>query len=166
MTQPRPYSKMTSLKSAEGNGVKEFVEIEDRIAAAFKAGDAAGVGAEYTEDAILMGPGRPALVGRQAIEAHYQKSFNFVDFELSNHIEEAEISGEMAYIRGVHRTRMTLKKGGVSRQSTGKYLVVLKRQADGSWKFFRDAFNSDEKPPIGWREILQALLSGFRSKRG
>ena len=38
-------------------------------AQAFNAGDAAGIAVHFTEDAILMAPGKPATTGRAAVQS-------------------------------------------------------------------------------------------------
>jgi ketosteroid isomerase-like protein len=41
---------------------------------------------------------------------------------------------------------MTPKEGGQTIRGRGKFLSILKKQADGSWKFAIDCFN-DNTPP-------------------
>jgi ketosteroid isomerase-like protein len=38
-------------------------------------------------------------------------------------------------------------RGGREIKDKGKFVVVWKRQADGSWKIVRDVYNSDVPPP-------------------
>jgi len=41
---------------------------------------------------------------------------------------------------------MTPKAGGKTIKLDGKYLTILERQADGSWKIAIDCFNSNVPP--------------------
>jgi hypothetical protein len=43
---------------------------------AFNGGDAAGVAAVYTEDALLLPPGEPQVNGREAVEAYWQAAID------------------------------------------------------------------------------------------
>lgn len=134
-----------------------ITSIEDRIQAAFGRGDAAGVAAEYTEDAMLMPPFRPPVVGRAGVEANYQGLFQQFDSELSTEVEEVEIAGDWAFMRGTFRQQLTPKGGGQAIPAEGKYLAVVRRQADGSWKFHRDMFNGSSPPALPGAGTLLSL---------
>jgi ketosteroid isomerase-like protein len=58
--------------------------------------------------------------------------------------EEVRVAGDWAYSRGTYSATLTPKAGGEPREDSGKYLTILERQSDGSWKIARDCFNSNE----------------------
>src|SRR6185295_1629548 len=93
--------------------------------AAWNGADADQMANLYTPDALVLYPNQPAVVGRSAILVYFKAffaEFTQEDFELTS--EEIEIVGPWAFDRG-------------------KYLVILRRQPDGSWKVARDMDNSD-----------------------
>jgi len=115
-------------------------------AKAFNAGDAAGIAVHFTEDAILMAPGKPAITGRAAVQAYYQAIFDEYNMRLESHYDEVYVSDGLAYGRGSAKVTLLPKKGGKALISTAKYLNILKKQADGSWKTTHDIWNSNETP--------------------
>jgi ketosteroid isomerase-like protein len=131
------------------------LEEKDRLAnsatsktwlAAAQARDWRTVALLYTEDAILMPPNGPPVVGRENIRAW------FADFPpLSRfHTETLEVvgCGDLSYLRG--RYELTFEVEGSNPVSdTGKYLEIRRRQPDGSWLLSRDTFNSDLPLPGG-----------------
>ena len=116
-------------------------------AKAFNEGDAQGIARHFTEDAILMAPGKPASVGRQAVKAYYQGIFDEYITELDSYYEEVEVSGDLAYGRGEATVRLTPRDGGNSTVAKAKYLNILRRQSDGTWKTTHDIWNSNETVP-------------------
>ena len=52
-------------------------------------------------------------------------------------------SGEMAYETGNYNF-VTIDKKGKTNDQKGKYVVVWKKQSDGSWKVVVDTDNSDQ----------------------
>ncbi len=56
---------------------------------------------------------------------------------------EITINGPWAYSRGVYTQNLTNKSTGVKTLVDGKFLTILKRQQDGSWRIYRDCFNSN-----------------------
>ncbi len=55
---------------------------------------------------------------------------------------ELVVDGSTAYERGV--ATMTTQAGADRpKTSKGKYVTVMRRQADGSWKLILDIWNSD-----------------------
>jgi len=114
-------------------------------AAAFNAGDAAGVAALFSENAMLLPPDTKQIKGRQAIQETIQ---NWID-DGSNNIRfnliEIEVSGDLGYEIGLYSVDYPADNGQMA-TATGDYLVVWKREADGVWRYYRDTWN-DTPPP-------------------
>jgi ketosteroid isomerase-like protein len=98
----------------------------------------------WDEDCIKMGPGKPAVFGKAAIDkgkrAGYQKAD--VESQIIN-VEEVRVAGEWGFARGTFTATEKSKKDGAVAHADGKYLTIFKKQADGSWKIFRDCYNSN-----------------------
>ncbi|MFC5539903.1 YybH family protein [Rhodocytophaga aerolata] len=124
--------------------VEAIKAISEARAEALRNSNAAGIAAHFTEDAILMAPDQPALIGRTAVAAYYQALFDSYTPALKSEYEEVEVAGDLAYGRGMAEVVLTPKQGGEALKSTAKYLNILKRQSDGSWKTTHDIWNSNE----------------------
>ncbi|MES1244436.1 MAG: SgcJ/EcaC family oxidoreductase [Acidobacteriota bacterium] len=121
-----------------------IAEIEHRIMAAFAAGDAEALVAQYTEDAVLLSPDYPAIQGRAAILEAYRAALDEYEMRLETVVEETEVAGDWAWMRGRFEHTSTRKADGAATTARGKYLVIARRDPDGAWRFHRDAFNLDE----------------------
>jgi uncharacterized protein (TIGR02246 family) len=111
----------------------------------FENHDPAGLAALFTEDCVRMPQGRPATVGRPALEAAYRRDFAEVwkaQGKVRLHAEEIILSGEYAFARGAD----TLLQDQEGRQveETGKWLFIYRWQPDGTWKYHWITFNSNE----------------------
>jgi len=114
---------------------------------ALNRGDSTGLVANYADDAVLMFPGEPAWRGRNEIGANGVKlirSAKFSDVKLNT--VSVDVAGDYAIETGSFEWTVT-PKGGKPMPDKGKYLTVWKKQADGSWKVYRDINNSDGPPP-------------------
>ncbi|MDF9799425.1 uncharacterized protein (TIGR02246 family) [Catalinimonas alkaloidigena] len=127
-----------------GEDVEAITAASAARAEAFNNSDAAGIAEHFTEDAILMAPAEPARQGRAAVQDYYQTIFDAYEVTLDSHYEEVEVSGDMAYGRGEAIVRLTPKGGGETTTAASKYLNILKRQPDGSWKTTHDVWNANE----------------------
>ncbi len=112
-------------------------------AEAFNQGDAEEIARHFTENAILMAPGKPALIGRDSVRSYYQAIFDEFETKLDSHYEEVAVDGNLAYGRGEATVTLLPKTGGLPSTSTSKYLNILQRQPDGSWKTTHDIWNSN-----------------------
>jgi ketosteroid isomerase-like protein len=94
----------------------------------------------YDEDAIIMPPNGPAVHGRASMLAFLGA---FPPF--SHHKQETlemDGSGDFAYLRDV--VSVTLLPPGIPPcQEILKVITIWRRQADGSWKIYREIWNSD-----------------------
>ena len=134
----RTSTKVTEQDRAEINKTR------NGYVSAWKAANAAQVTDQYTSDALVMYPNQPALNGKSEILAYFKSFFSEFrqeEFELIS--SEIEIAGPWAFDRGTYRWKGVLRTGGEPMEDYGKYLVVLQRQADGTFKVARDMDNSD-----------------------
>jgi uncharacterized protein (TIGR02246 family) len=116
----------------------------DAYVSAWRSGNAADVTGLYADDALVLYPNRPPIVGKAAIQTYFSQFFgDFGQHEFELRSAEIEIAGSWAFDRGTYRWKGTPKAGGDSVEDHGKYVVILKRQSDGSWKVARDMDNSD-----------------------
>jgi uncharacterized protein (TIGR02246 family) len=107
--------------------------------AADRAGDHAAIAALYADDAVIHPEGKPAVHGREALDAYFAANdsepeditFTTVDVVVSD-------AGDMAYEVGT-----TASPDGPS-----KYLTVY-RKIDGRWLIVGDTWSSDAPPPGG-----------------
>jgi len=120
--------------------------LRDQVAATYNANDAAALAATYADDAIMMNPNEAAAEGRQAIQASYEAVFKENTSKLTFAPLETQVAGDWAYDRG-NATITITPKSGKPMEVSGKYLVIVKRQPDGSWKVYREISNSNEPPP-------------------
>ncbi len=142
---------------ADVQAIKDISAAWDK---AWTAGNAETLASFYTADAIVMDPNKPASVGKDAMRASYEKYFDQFSDENSGVVEDVRVSGDLAVVRGTQETKSTPKAGGPSIQDKSKWINVLQRQKDGSWKIFWDIWNTDrpvaDALPVGEEE--QALM--------
>jgi uncharacterized protein (TIGR02246 family) len=117
-------------------------EIRGKFQTAYNAGDAAGIAALYAEDAVTQPDQRPEIRGRANIEKDLQQTFSQMSFNLQITPGETEIVGDIAHEHGTYTMTITPKAGGAPMPVNGKYLIILRRQADGAWKVIHDMDNT------------------------
>lgn len=89
----------------------------------------------YTEDAVLMSPDQPIRRGRDAILGVTERA-RAADEEHcdSSVVDDIRVSGDLAVARGTDTGTTKRRSGGETIPYSLKWLIVLERQADGSWK--------------------------------
>jgi ketosteroid isomerase-like protein len=93
-----------------------------------------------------MPPNQMPIVGKEAIMAAYQETFDqYSSMQLSLPVEDVRSSGDLAVARGSYYLMVTPEAGGPSDVTLeGKYISTFSRQEDGSWKCSREIWNSDQ----------------------
>lgn len=113
---------------------------------AAEAKDAEAAAALYSEDAMVMPPGAPAVKGRAAIEAFWRKMMLSAIRRVTLATTDLGMSGDIAYETGTYTLDLTLPDGSPASDG-GKYITLMRRQADGSWKMTHDMWSSDAPAP-------------------
>ncbi len=125
--------------------------LADAYQSAGVAGDWDGWSALWTENAVYMVPGAPALEGRSAIRVSLD-AFPSPPSEMTVSIHAAEGFGQWAWARGSYSFTMPASGEMPAISDVGKFLWVLEKQADGRWLIDTEAYNSDlplAPPPAG-----------------
>jgi uncharacterized protein (TIGR02246 family) len=106
-------------------------------------GDASMMASVYAPDARLLPPGHPRVTGRE-IEAYWQGMLDLgitgARLETVDLLERDDVAVEEGRYE-IH--------AGTDVIDEGKYVVVHRRQPDGSWRIGLDVFNSDRPAPEG-----------------
>ena len=124
--------------------------LRDKVQQAFKAGDATAVGNLYTTDAIWAENHQASITGRDAIVKNVTGLFSAYNVTLTLTADETRQMGDFAYDWGRFKFEATAKAEGTPAIPTdeGRYLVLLKKDADGQWRVQRDIGNSSMPMPM------------------
>ncbi len=98
----------------------------------------------YAADASLFPPNAPIVTGKEAIRTHYSQVVESPGFVISAETTNVGISsaGDLAYSAGTSEDTINDSEGNPVTER-GKWVVVLKKQPDGTWKVVIDIWNSD-----------------------
>ena len=95
----------------------------------------------WTDDAIRIGAGQPAEVGKQAIRESNQRQTANKDFKVLSYVPETKdftfLDGGWAVEWRSFTASYVDSPGGEAKQVRGTVLGVWKKLPDGSWKCFR-----------------------------
>jgi uncharacterized protein (TIGR02246 family) len=124
-------------------------ELYDQWCISVNAGDLDRFISLWANDAILMNPDTPAVIGQEQIRASYQPLFEGFSIQVDIYGEtEIEVSGDLAFSRGTGTLTLTPKGDGPTTFTDAKWLDILKRQADGSWKVYCDCVTNNAPPKV------------------
>jgi uncharacterized protein (TIGR02246 family) len=123
-----PAQLMTEIEAANA----KFMEL-------FSAGDAAGLTALYTEDAMILPPNADFVKGTEAIQGFWQAVFDMGVASAKLKCVEVEGYGDTA----IEVSQFKMLGPDEQVLDHGKYIVIWKN-VDGEWKLHRDIFNSSK----------------------
>ena len=114
--------------------------------AAFNANDAAAIGRLFDAEGMLLPPGMPAVAGAEKITARYVGHFAKTRSQFELKPGDIRICEGWAFMNVEFARTDSPKAGGNAASVEGHCLMVLRKQADGSWKIFRDIWNEAARP--------------------
>jgi len=125
-----------------------IAKIREMYATAMTTGDAAAFANLYTTDGVSQTNQMATMMGQPAIVAGNEAAFAqvmFSDMEITP--EETHTMGNTGFERGHYKMTMTPKAGGDPVPQMGRYMLILQKDADGTWRVARDMDNVDSLPP-------------------
>ncbi len=137
----KPGEAVASISAADLAAIRST---DSAFAAAANAGDAEKIAEVYADDGALLAPNLPPQKGRDAVKAFWGGFLDAytVRFEVAS--DTIEGRGDLAYNQGRYRfTAVPKAKGVPGVADEGKFLEILKKQPDGSWKYVLDMYSSN-----------------------
>lgn len=126
----QPSVEMIKLK-------KEIATVNNDFMQALIKGDPAAVANCYTSDARFMVPNKSTIVNREAIQADFS---GMVKSGATMQLTTIDLWGNNGSLTEEGLYTVTVKNG--QQVDKGKYLALWKKE-NGSWKIFRECYNSD-----------------------
>jgi uncharacterized protein (TIGR02246 family) len=103
----------------------------------------------WADDAIRLEPDHSSIFGKEDIRAFFKAAFEPFNIKITIYGDtEIQVTKDMAFGRGTAMLLFTPKEGGPTIHMDAKWLDILKRQADGSWKIYRDMVNYNAPPKV------------------
>jgi uncharacterized protein (TIGR02246 family) len=126
-----------AIRAAEAGALKAAV-----------AKDAERLASFYADDGVVFLPGRPRVVGKDAIRKSWGELFAAPGSSLNFQPAKVEVSrsGDLAYCYGSY-TMTANDPRGRPLTAKGDYVVVYRKQADGQWKLVADIGNTPLPAP-------------------
>ena len=106
------------------------------------AGDAEGYLALWDDGGVQLPPGGPP-VEKKMLEPMVRNGFPAFRRTMTLDTQETVVAGDWAFGWCLYTNTMVPVAGGDPVYVDGKSLSIWRRQPDGSWKLYRDCFNSN-----------------------
>jgi uncharacterized protein (TIGR02246 family) len=126
-------------------------------AAAFEGRDLERVLSFWTDDAVVLAPGLPAVVGKDALRQYVLGSMEIPGFRITWTSTDVTFSpdGNLAYLFSRNAVTMNTPNGTPS-SDEGRAVTIWRREADGEWRCAVDIWNSE----TGIRSNTNSQLPG------
>lgn len=113
---------------------------EKEWSAAYLTGNGETVAALYAEDGASIPPTGDWSKGRPAIAKDLQNQLDSVSFTVREDItdEVIPLGADHALEIGHYQSSGTYKIGGKARSTSGRYMVLWRKDSDGVWRLLRD----------------------------
>jgi ketosteroid isomerase-like protein len=99
----------------------------------------------WADDAIVMSPNEPSVVGIEALRGMVERSMKIPGFEINWEPQEAYVSksGDLGFVIIKNYMTMPVDTLGNTRTIFNKGVEIWKKQENGNWKNVIDISNSD-----------------------
>ena len=132
----------TESSTSRGSSESALMQTSRNWAKAAASGNADSALSYWSDDAVVLQPDQPALVGKSEIRKMVEGSMKDPKFSITWEPERAMISesGDMGYM--IEHNRMTFSDStGKARTVFGKAVTIWKKDASGEWKCVVDTWN-------------------------
>ncbi len=97
----------------------------------------------HAENIVLMEPGMPVIIGKTEVQKLFKKlREQNITFKLSYSIQEIEVFGTRAFVRG--QVIKNITKNNEATCETGKFITLSQKQDNGRWLRTHVMVNNDE----------------------
>jgi|SRR5215204_2334012 len=135
--------------AAQSKDEPGITKLRTAYQAALGTQDGAAIAKLYAADGVEMAPNVPAQMGRAAIEA-FHKAFKqqWMVHGITLTPRTLQVwNADTAYEVGSYKQQLMSQKDGSMFDDSGKYIVLMKKDASGAWLISHSIYNSDLPPP-------------------
>jgi uncharacterized protein (TIGR02246 family) len=97
----------------------------------------------WTDDAVVLAPGLPAVVGKEALREYVRGSMQIPGFKISWKSTDVKLSadGSLAYMFSQNTVTMNARDGTPA-TTEGRAVTIWRLESDGEWRCAVDIWNS------------------------
>ena len=144
------FARPAQPVSADQDAKKSLDAFNQEFVAACARMDHKADAAFWTEDGVDLLPGLAPMVGKAKISAWLdgltpQLAGAKMQYCTVNW-QDIQIHGDLAYEWGINRQKIEFPPPKKPFEGSGKILLILKRQENGSWKVALEAWNGNPPP--------------------
>lgn len=114
----------------------------DRWCAAEAARDLDAKMSLFTDDIVFLVAGQAPVTGLDEVRSWHARVWEGTKYQCSGSVDEVAVSGDWGFARGAYSGSFT-DSSGTTEKSTGKFINIVRRNADGDWKIARVIWNVD-----------------------
>ncbi len=100
----------------------------------------------YAPEAVFLQPTGERLTGPAALRTLFQTIMATFNSDLALHSQNLETSGDLAYDSGDFQETLTAIATGAKITSKGSYVIIFKRQPNGSWQIVQQVWTGTPPP--------------------
>jgi ketosteroid isomerase-like protein len=100
----------------------------------------------YAPDAVFLQPTGERITGAAALRTLFQTVMATFNSDLTLHSQNLETSGDLAYDSGDFQETLTTIATGAKITSKGSYIIIFKRQPNGSWQIVQHVWTGTPPP--------------------
>ncbi len=100
----------------------------------------------YAPDAVFLQPNGDRITGSAALRTLFQNIMAMFNSDLKLHSQNLEASGDLAYDSGDFEESLTVIASGTKITSKGSYIIIYKRQQEGSWQIVQHVWTGTPPP--------------------
>ena len=126
--------------------VEAIRSLSQEISRTWNENDVEGYMALMDEGAMVLLSNGPTVKGIEEIRSLYSNSFSQNSFDVTTTTEEIHVGGDIAFSRDTWIGSANPKDGGEPIVFDNKTIFIYKKQTDGSWKIWRNIYNSNTPP--------------------
>ncbi len=99
----------------------------------------------WTDDAVVLPPGFPAVIGKAALRDYVKTSLQIPGFKLTWASSDVAFSpdGNLAYMFGRNAVTMNTRNGKPI-TTEGRGVTIWRRDVDGQWRCVVDIWNAEK----------------------
>jgi len=100
----------------------------------------------YAPDAVFLQPTGERISGSVALRTLFQTIMATFNSDITLHSQNFETSGDLAYDSGNFRESLVTIATGAKITSTGSYIIIFRRQSNGSWQIVQHVWTGIPPP--------------------